>query len=100
MLNFKKEELSELLSNNGLTYTPKFESNTMSAVLITLLPILLILLILYFFFRQQMKMAGRGAMSFGKSKAKMLNMDTKKVTFKDVAGVNEAKEEVSSLLST
>ena len=97
-VEFQKEELSELLSNNGLTYTPKFESNTMSAVLITLLPILLILLILYFFFRQQMKMAGRGAMSFGKSKAKMLNMDTKKVTFKDVAGVNEAKEEVSELV--
>ena len=97
-VEFQKEELSELLSNNDLTYTPKFESNTMSAVLITLLPILLILLILYFFFRQQMKMAGRGAMSFGKSKAKMLNMDTKKVTFKDVAGVNEAKEEVSELV--
>ena len=97
-VEFQKEELSELLSKNGLTYTPKFESNTMSAVLITLLPILLILLILYFFFRQQMKMAGRGAMSFGKSKAKMLNMDTKKVTFKDVAGVNEAKEEVSELV--
>ena len=97
-VEFQKEELSELLNNNDLTYTPKFESNTMSAVLITLLPILLILLILYFFFRQQMKMAGRGAMSFGKSKAKMLNMDTKKVTFKDVAGVNEAKEEVSELV--
>ena len=97
-VEFQKEELSELLNKNDLTYTPKFESNTMSAVLITLLPILLILLILYFFFRQQMKMAGRGAMSFGKSKAKMLNMDTKKVTFKDVAGVNEAKEEVSELV--
>ena len=97
-VEFQKEELSELLKSNGLTYTPKFESNTMSAVMITILPILLILLILYFFFRQQMKMAGRGAMSFGKSKAKMLNMDTKKVTFKDVAGVSEAKEEVSELV--
>ncbi|MAW10794.1 MAG: cell division protein FtsH [Verrucomicrobiales bacterium] len=97
-IEFQKEEISELLKSNNLTYTTDFESNTMSAVLITLLPILLILLILYFFFRQQMKMAGRGAMSFGKSKAKMLSMDTKKVTFKDVAGVSEAKEEVSELV--
>ena len=97
-IEFQKEEISELLKSNNLNYTTSFESNTMSAVLITLLPILLILLILYFFFRQQMKMAGRGAMSFGKSKAKMLSMDTKKVTFKDVAGVSEAKEEVSELV--
>ena len=97
-IEFQKEEISELLGAHNLTYTPKFESNTMSAVLITLLPILLILLILFFFFRQQMKMAGRGAMSFGKSKAKMLSMDTKKVTFKDVAGVSEAKEEVSEVV--
>tara|TARA_B100001057_G_C22870009_1_gene958304 strand:+ start:3830 stop:5854 length:2025 start_codon:yes stop_codon:yes gene_type:complete len=97
-IEFQKEEISELLKSNNLIYTTDFESNTMSAVLITLLPILLILLILYFFFRQQMKMAGRGAMSFGKSKAKMLSMDTKKVTFKDVAGVSEAKEEVSELV--
>jgi len=97
-IEFQKEEISELLSTHNLNYTPSFESNTASAVLITILPILLILLILYFFFRQQMKMAGRGAMSFGKSKAKMLSMDTKKVTFKDVAGVSEAKEEVSELV--
>ena len=37
---------------------------------------------------------GRGAMSFGKSKAKLMNEDQVKVTFKDVAGVEEAKEEV------
>ena len=97
-IEFQKEEISELLNAHNLKYTPRFESNTASAVLITILPILLILLILYFFFRQQMKMAGRGAMSFGKSKAKMLSMDTKKVTFKDVAGVSEAKEEVSELV--
>ena len=41
-----------------------------------------------------MKQAGRGAMSFGKSKARMLSMDRNKVTFKDVAGIQEAKEEL------
>ena len=63
-------------------------------ILFTFLPILLILGILYFLFRQQMKMAGRGAMSFGKSKAKMMSLDKNKITFKNVAGVEEAKEEV------
>ena len=86
------------MKSNGLTYTPKFESNTMSAVMITILPILLILLILYFFFRQQMKMAGRGAMSFGKSKAKIWTSDMPKVTFNDVAGCVEAKEELKEVV--
>jgi cell division protease FtsH len=39
-------------------------------------------------------MAGKGAMSFGKSRARMLNKEKNKVTFKDVAGIDEAKEEV------
>ena len=97
-IDFQKEELIKLLKDNDLQYSPKFVSTAFSSFFIAILPIILILLILYFFFRQQMKMAGRGAMSFGKSKAKMLNMDTKKVTFKDVAGVTEAKEEVSELV--
>ncbi|MEM7015453.1 MAG: AAA family ATPase, partial [Verrucomicrobiota bacterium] len=63
-------------------------------ILFTFLPILLILGILYFLFRHQMKMAGRGAMSFGKSKARMMSLDKNKITFKNVAGVEEAKEEV------
>jgi cell division protease FtsH len=63
-----------------------------------LLSMLLMFGLIYFFFRQQIKMAGRGAMSFGKSKAKMLNSDRNKVTFKDVAGCDEAKEEVWELV--
>ena len=43
-------------------------------------------------------MAGKGAMSFGKSRARMLNKEKNKITFKDVAGVEEAKEEVSELV--
>ncbi|MEO6785459.1 MAG: ATP-dependent zinc metalloprotease FtsH, partial [Chthoniobacteraceae bacterium] len=47
---------------------------------------------------QQLRMAGKGAMSFGKSKAKMMARDKNKVTFKDVAGVEEAKEEVTEIV--
>ena len=61
------------------------------SILLTFLPILLVLMLLFFLFRHQMKSAGRGALSFGKSKARLLSMDKHKVTFKDVAGIQEAK---------
>jgi cell division protease FtsH len=64
----------------------------------TFLPFLLIIGVLFFLFRQQMKSAGRGAMSFGKSKARLLTMDRNKVTFKDVAGIQEAKEELVEIV--
>ncbi len=89
-------EISRQLQNAG------FETGEPNMLLIGivnfLLPILIILAIIYFFFIRQIKMAGKGAMSFGKSKAKMLTKDRNKVTFKDVAGVEEAKEEVSELV--
>jgi cell division protease FtsH len=67
-------------------------------MLVGFLPIAFLLLLLYFFFRQQIRMAGKGAMNFGKSKARMLARDKNKITFKDVAGVEEAKEEVSEIV--
>ncbi|MEO0447453.1 MAG: ATP-dependent zinc metalloprotease FtsH [Verrucomicrobiota bacterium] len=70
------------------------KNNFLPTLLVSFLPILVLLAILYFLFRHQMKMAGRGAMSFGKSKAKLMALDKNKVTFKNVAGVQEAKEEV------
>ncbi len=59
---------------------------------------LLILVALWFFFFRQMQAGGTKAMSFGKSKARLLNPDQKKVTFADVAGVNEAKEELEEII--
>ena len=67
-------------------------------VLISFLPFLLIVGLLYFLFVRQLKSAGKGAMSFGKSKAKMLTREKDSTTFKDVAGCNEAKEEVSEVV--
>jgi cell division protease FtsH len=62
-------------------------------------PFLLLIGVWIFFMRQMQGGAGgRGAMSFGKSKAKMQTEDQVKVTFKDVAGVEEAKEEVKELV--
>ncbi len=76
----------------------KRTTNYLSSAIFTFLPFLLIIGILFFLFRQQMKSAGRGAMSFGKSKARLLTMDRNKVTFKDVAGIQEAKEELFEIV--
>jgi cell division protease FtsH len=73
-------------------------STMLMNVLISLLPFIIIIAILYFLFLRQIRQAGKGAMSFGKSKAKMLTRDREKITFKDVAGCDEAKEEVSEVV--
>jgi cell division protease FtsH len=73
-------------------------STAFQEILISFLPFLLIIGLLYFLFVRQLKSAGKGAMSFGKSKAKMLTRDKDSLTFKDVAGCDEAKEEVSEVV--
>ena len=88
-------ELQKLLKDKAKY---KRTSDYLSKALFTFLPFLLIILLLFFLFRQQMKSAGRGAMSFGKSKARLLTMDRNKVTFKDVAGIQEAKEELFEIV--
>jgi len=62
------------------------------------IPILIIMGVLYFLFVRQLRQAGRGALNFGKSRAKLLTRDREKVTFGDVAGCDEAKEEVSEVV--
>ncbi|HYO16139.1 MAG TPA: ATP-dependent zinc metalloprotease FtsH [Thermoanaerobaculia bacterium] len=71
--------------------------NPLIAVLFTWAPVLLIVG-LWIFFMRQMQTGGNKALSFGKSKAKLLNTSGKKVTFKDVAGVEEAKEELQEIV--
>jgi cell division protease FtsH len=88
-------ELRELLKDRA-EYVR--EPDVWGKALFTFLPFLLIILLLFFLFRHQMKSAGRGAMSFGKSKARLLTMDRNKVTFKDVAGIQEAKEELFEIV--
>ena len=68
------------------------------SIFISWFPLLLLIGVWIFFMRQMQGGGGRGAMSFGKSKARMLTEDKNKVTFEDVAGVEEAKEEVAELV--
>ncbi len=96
-LNYSRD-LEQKLADKGYFANPKEESTLLTSLLASFLPIALFLLVLYFLFRQQIRMAGKGALNFGKSKAKMMARDKNKITFKDVAGVEEAKEEVSELV--
>jgi cell division protease FtsH len=59
---------------------------------------LILLAALWFFMIRQMQMGGNKALSFGKSRARLVSMQQKKVTFKDVAGVDEAKEELKEII--
>jgi cell division protease FtsH len=69
-----------------------------TSMLVTLVPFLVLGVLFWFFFIRQIKIAGKGALSFGKSKARMLAKDRNKTTFKEVAGIDEAIEEVSELV--
>ncbi len=92
--------VSDLLNNNvEIVASPPEKPSILMQILINWFP-LFILIGLWIFFMRQMQGggAGRGAMSFGKSKARMLSEDQVKVTFADVAGVEEAKDEVSEMV--
>jgi len=67
------------------------------SVLIQFLPIA-VLLALFLFMMRQMQSGGNKALSFGKNRARLLSMQQKKITFKDVAGVDEAKEELKEII--
>jgi cell division protease FtsH len=90
------EELETKLLDAG--FKPVQANAFLMNMFFTLLPFLLIALLIWFFFIRQIKMAGKGALSFGKSKARMLSKEKNRTTFKDVAGVEEAKDEVSELV--
>jgi cell division protease FtsH len=89
------------LLNNGVSIQakPAEQTGLLMQIFISWFPMLLLIGVWIFFMRQmQGGGGGKNPMSFGKSKAKMLNEDQVKVTFKDVAGVEEAKEEVGELV--
>ncbi|MBS0629202.1 MAG: ATP-dependent zinc metalloprotease FtsH [Verrucomicrobia bacterium] len=80
------------------TFKSEQPSPNYFSYLLTLLPVLLVVFLLYFVFSKQMKGMGSGAMTFGKSPARLLTKEKNKVTFKDVAGCDEAKEELQEIV--
>ncbi|HHE9436481.1 TPA: ATP-dependent zinc metalloprotease FtsH, partial [Haemophilus influenzae] len=93
-----KKLLDDLLSKKvKVEGTPFEKRGFLSQILISWFP-MLFLVGVWVFFMRQMQGGGGKAMSFGKSRAKMLNQDQIKVTFADVAGCDEAKEEVGEIV--
>lgn len=80
------------------TFKSEEPSPNYFSYLLTILPVLLVVMLLYFVFSRQMKGVGSGAMNFGKSPARLLTNDKNKITFKDVAGCDEAKEELKEIV--
>ena len=99
---FLQDNLSEVLREHRVQVAGQKpeEQSILRQLLVASFPILIILLVFIFFMRQmQGGMSGKsGPMSFGRSKAKMLEGGRVKITFADVAGVEEAKEEVQELV--
>ena len=91
--------LGELLKNNvDVSGQEKQQESFFLHLFINWFPMLLLIGVWIFFMRQMQGGGGRGAMSFGRSRARLLGEDQVKVTFADVAGVDEAKEEVKELV--
>src|SRR6476619_503017 len=94
-----KDLVSDLLNQDVTTVqTPPSSGLSLGMILINVLPWLLFIGIWVYFMRQMQQGGGKGAMSFGRSRAKLLNEEQTKATFADVAGCDEAKEEVSELV--
>lgn len=91
--------LNTMLNKNvAVVGEPPEEPGILTTIFISWFPMLLLIGVWIFFMRQMQGGGGKGAMSFGKSKARMLTEDQIKTTFADVAGCDEAKEEVGELV--
>ncbi len=91
--------LDDLINANvAVEGTPPEEPSLLASIFISWFPMLLLIGVWIFFMRQMQGGGGKGAMSFGKSKARMMSEDQIKTTFADVAGCDEAKEDVKELV--
>ena len=96
---FDDKLVSDLVKNDVRVYgEPPEEQSLLTSIFISWFPMLLLIGVWIFFMRQMQGGGGRGAMSFGKIKARLLGEDQIKTTFADVAGCDEAKEDVSELV--
>ena len=92
------ENLEAFLLEHDISCPVENASGFLSALLPNLIMFVLFIGVLYFIFMRQIKSSSMGAMNFGKSRAKMFNQDKKKITFSNVAGIQEAKEEVQEIV--
>lgn len=92
------DKFEDFLDLNGVDWEYVYQSDYLFQIVSGVLPVLLVFGLLYFIFMKQMKNASGGALGFGKSRARLLNRDKQKITFENVAGIDEAKEEVQEII--
>jgi len=94
------EQINQRLLDHDVSveYLPEDENSLWTTILVTWLPMIFLVGILLFFMRQ-LQASGGKAMSFGKSRARLLNESQNKVTFKDVAGIDEAKDDCEEIIA-
>ncbi len=92
------ENLVEKLTDAKVPFEFKPQNPLLWQILSSTVPFLLVFALIYFLFYRNMASGARGAFSFGKSRARLLNRDNNKITFKDVAGADEAREEVQEII--
>ncbi len=92
-------DIHKILKDDNIQYSEKpYSPKLLQTVLIQILPFALIILLIWYFAYRQMQAGGNKALSFGKSRARLHQQSQSKVTFDDVAGVEEAKEELEEII--
>ncbi|MEE8295822.1 MAG: ATP-dependent metallopeptidase FtsH/Yme1/Tma family protein, partial [Sphingomonadales bacterium] len=94
---FHPELITLLVDNNVKFKVIPQETDPLLSILASFLPFLLLIALMIYFMRQ-MQGGNKGAMNFGRSKARLLSENAEKITFDDVAGIEEAKEEVEEIV--
>jgi len=92
------EDLKRAMLTSNVNFKIKQESSNLPLQLLLNIGPFVLIGAIWFFMIRQMQSGGNKALSFGKSRARLLSMQQKKVTFKDVAGVDEAKEELKEII--
>lgn len=96
---YDQKLLDDMINQNvKVQGTPPEEQSLLGTIFISWFPMILLIGVWIFFMRQMQGGGGKGAMSFGKSKARMMSEEQIKTTFGDVAGCDEAKEDVKELV--
>jgi cell division protease FtsH len=91
--------VEELIKNNVRVTFQKDDGGSFLTPVLTILLPMLILIVMFYLFMRQLQAGGGKAMSFGKSRARLLSESQNKVTFADVAGIDEAKDEVEEIIA-
>jgi cell division protease FtsH len=97
-LNGQESYIGEKLIDNKVEYEPRQGSALLQQFLVSILLPLLVIIAVWVLIMRQIQAGGNKAMTFGKSRAKLVNDGQTKVTFEDVAGVDEAKEELKEIV--